>query len=194
MEFLYVLSVGRHAMIVSVRIANATRRLPVRLSSYQSPRNSPVITIVPRRARSRSIARRGGAPAAAAGLDGRATARTSSSTHVMLASTALPHIYVGYTEQEAEGFHSHETSWKQLSQIACNCRHPTPNKSCLVCICAGLPRRLPRLGSAGTPPRPSASSTPPRRRPMGLLVAAEVGHHWDRKLLPSPRRIRSPSS
>jgi len=104
----------------------------------------------------------------------------------------LYRTYVGYTEQEAEGFHSHETSWKQLSQIACNCRHPTPNKSCLVC--AGLPRRLPRLGSAGTPPRPSASSTPPRRRPMGLLVAAEVGHHWDQKFLPSLRRIRSPSS
>ncbi len=84
------------------------------------------------------------------------------------------------------------SSWKQSSQITCNCRHPTPNKSCLVC--AGLPRRLPRLGSAGTPSRPSASSTPPRRRPMGLLVAAEVGHHWDQKLFPSRRRIRSPSS
>ena len=134
----------------------------------------------------RSPARRRRAPPPAA--------RTSSSTcqHVMLASTTLPHICRLHCEQEAEGFHSHEISWKQLSQIACNCRHPTPNKSCLVC--AGLPRRLPRLGSAGTPPRPSASSTPPRRRPMGLLVAAEVGHHWDQKLLPSPRRIRSPSS
>ena len=144
----------------------------VRTSSYQSPRNSPITAdLLPRR---------------------RANVIVNMPACWHCWHLPLYHTYVCYTEQEAEGFHSHETSWKQLSQIACNCRHPTPNKSCLVC--AGLPRRLPRLGSAGTPPRPSASSTPPRRRPMGLLVAAEVGHHWGQKLLPSPRRIRSPSS
>lgn len=172
---MYMYIIGRSAclmMIVRRRNFYVMYR-PVRTSSYQSPRNSPITAdLLPATSHQ---------------------PRERHRQHVgIYRFTAHYNIYVGYTEQEAEGFHSHKTSWKQLSQIACNCRHPTPNKSCLVC--AGLPRRLPRLGSAGTPPRPSASSTPPRRRPMGLLVAAEVGHHWDQKLPPSLRKIRSPSS